>query len=74
MQIKIEDTTVVITIQDSESNSSDKDAFLDLLISTQSDQVTDRTYRSDKIQYRITRTLWNNEEFQKKFMWLTISL
>ena len=74
MQINIEDDTVVITILDSESNSSDKDAFLDLLISKWSDQATDRTYQSDQIQYRITRTLWNKLKFQKRFLWLTINL
>ena len=74
MQINIEDDTVVVTIQDNESNSSDKDAFLDLLISKWSDQATDRTYQSDQIQFRITRTLWNKHKFQKRFLWLTTSL
>jgi hypothetical protein len=72
MQIKIQDNTVIISILDDESNSSDKDAFLDMLILNY--QVTDRTFKANRIEYRIDKAIWNDKEFQKKFMWLELSL
>ena len=72
MQVKITDTQVIISIMDDESNSSDKDAFLDVLILNYA--VTDRTFKSNRIEYRIDKSIWNNREFQKKFMWIELSL
>jgi hypothetical protein len=74
MQIKIKDNTVVITIMDDESNSGDKDAFLDALISNWANQVSDRTFLSDRVEYRIDRALWKHKGFRAKFLWLELSL
>lgn len=74
---KIENT-VEITILDSESNSSDKEAYLDLLLNrTGGDswgQWGTRYMYDDKVVYRIPKSIWDNKEFQKKYMLILLSL
>jgi hypothetical protein len=71
------ENTIAITIWDDEINSSDKEAFLDLILNkhrNKMDSWGSRHINSDNVVYLIHKTIWDNKEFQKNYMLLSLSL
>ena len=69
--------TVIITIEDDESNSSEKEAYLDLILNNFRDargSWGSRHINSNNVQYLVNKSIWDNAEFQKKYMLLMLSL
>jgi hypothetical protein len=69
--------TVIITIEDDEINSSDKEAFLDVLLNSFRDQNGSwgsRHINSDNVKYAIHKRIWDDVTFQKKYLMLQLSL
>lgn len=69
--------TVMIVIDDDEANAGDKEVFLDLILNQFRDKNGSwgsREINSDNIWYLIHKSIWDNPEFQKKYMMLVLSL
>lgn len=69
--------TVIITIEDDEINASEKEAYLDLILNGFRDASGSWGFRhinSANVQYGIQKSIWDNAEFQKKYMLLMLSL
>lgn len=69
--------TVIITIEDDEINSSEKEAYLDLILNNFRDahgSWGSRHSNADNVKYAIHKSIWDNAEFQKKYMLLMLSL
>ena len=70
--------TVEITIWDDEPNSSDKEAYLDLVLNKYRDPVFgswgSRHINSDNIEYQIDKRIWDNNEFQEKYFLINLML
>lgn len=64
---------LTIIIKDDESNSNDKDAWLDCLL-FEFDARIDRTITSDAIYYSVEKDLFDKPEFSKQFLKLILSL
>lgn len=69
--------TMIITIDDDEPNSADKEALLDLILNQFRNELGSwgqRFVNSDNVKYAIHKQIWDNKEFQKKYLRLILSL
>jgi hypothetical protein len=75
MEIKrnADEDYLTVIIKDDESNSSDKDAWLDYTLSEFGTRV-DRVVTGDAVWYSIEKRIFDSPEFNKKFLKLVLSL
>jgi hypothetical protein len=70
--------TIIITIEDDELNSADKEAFLDLVLNrTGGDSWGSwgtRYINSNAVEYHIPKKIWDMPTFQEKYFFICLML
>ena len=69
---------VIITVDDDEPNSADKEAYLDLILNrTGGDSWGNwgtRYIKDNRVEYHISKATWDNKDFQEKYFLICLML